>query len=154
MSTPKKKQPKVTGKRERPRARIVIQKAKEQWYRLTAFFDGKSQQVLRVNEEDVLLAGWVPPDNDVCICLVPPSVSNEQGVALQKILEANFRHSVLVLTNTTQLVRLKPISDVTANQILGKAKNVPPSVLQFASEPLNAPVDAAPPENEGGQTDE
>lgn len=147
MSTPKKKKPKVTGKRERPRARIVIQKAKEQWYRLTAFFDGKAQQVLRVNNEDVLLAGWVPPDNDVCVCLVPPSVSNEQGVALQKILEANFRHAVLVLTNTTQLVRLKPISDVRANQIMGLAKNVPASVLQFEGAPLNAPV-------EGGPTDE
>jgi len=146
MSTPKKKQKKVTGQRQKPRARVVIQKAKEQWYRLTAFFDGKAQQVLRVNDEDVLLSGWVPPDNDVCVVLVPPSVSNEQGIALQKILEANFRHSVLLLTNTTQLVRLKPISDVTANQIMGKAANVKPAVLQFTSSPLDA--DREPPSHE------
>lgn len=141
------------GKRlpKRPRPRLPA-KLREQWYKMVAFFDGKSKQTMTVNEENIVTLGWVPPDMDVSIVLVPPSVSHEQGIAIQKLLEANFRKPVLVLTNTTQLVRLKPISDAEADQIM-KAEGG--DILQFTNAPYQVPQKSpAEPEAEAGDGQE
>jgi hypothetical protein len=87
---------------------------------MVSFFDGETQEVAQMGEEQILLPGWVPPDNDCAVCLVPTSITREQGVALQKLLEANLRTKVMVLTNNVQLVRLKAISDKDAAEIMVK----------------------------------
>ena len=99
------------------------------WYKLECFWSGEAQPVMKVNDENVLLVGWIPPDNDVAVCLVPPSVGQEQGLALEKILEANLRAPVLVLTNNTQLVKLAPISDAEAQRIMKEGAD---AVIQVA----------------------
>jgi len=91
----------------------------EQWYRLTAFFDQTAKKVIKVGEEDVLLCGHLPPDNECAVVTVPPSVTQDQGLALQKIIEGSLRKPVLILTNNTQLMRLKPITDARAKKIMG-----------------------------------
>jgi len=93
----------------------------EQWYRMTAFWDDDAKSVMKVGDADIALCGWVPPDMDVAVVLVPTSVTQEQGLALQKIIEAQVRKPVLVLTNNTQLVRLKPISDSAAKKLMEKS---------------------------------
>jgi len=114
---PKPKQDPKTLQKKRRRSRQEILK-KEQWYKMISFFQDPAQGVMRVQNEDIVLSGWVPPDMDCAICLTPPSITHDQGLALQKILEANFRKPVLLLTNNTQLVRLKPISDGEAEKIM------------------------------------
>jgi len=98
------------------------------WYRMEAMFDGHAREILKVGEEHVTLLGWVPPDNAVAVCLIPPSITHTQGQALQKILEANFRAPVLLLTDTIQLVKLKPISDGKARLLMAAAAG---NVLQY-----------------------
>jgi len=105
------------NRKRKKRAKSDIMKS-EQWFKMTSFFDGKSKSLMKVNEEDVILCGWVPPDMDCAVCLVPPSVTHEQGLALQKMIEANVRKPVLVLTSNTQLVRLKPVSDAYAAKVM------------------------------------
>jgi len=107
---------------DKPKTRRRRPKKKTQknprWYKMVSFFDGDSKSVLKINDADVVLSGWVPPDMDCAVCLLPRSASHEQGLALQKILEAQFRKPVLVLTNNTQLVRLKQITDREADRFM------------------------------------
>jgi hypothetical protein len=88
------------------------------WHKLVSFFDGAAKSILQVNDADVVLQGWVPPDNECAVVLVPTSVTHEQGLALQKIIEAQLRRPVLVMTNNTQLVRLRPITDAEAKRVM------------------------------------
>jgi hypothetical protein len=123
---PKGKRTRADGKRQRPQTHKVkfIKRPKgEFWYEMVAMFDGEAKQVMALDKgERVVMAGVIPPDMDVAICLVPPSVTNHQGLALQKILEAQFRKSVLVLSNNIQLVRLKAISQGRATMIMMEGK--------------------------------
>ena len=95
-------------------------KSGAKWYKMVSFFDGSAKSIMKVGGEDILLQGYLSPDNDVAVCLVPPSITHEQGVALEKILEAYLTGPVLVLTNNTQLVKLRKISNADANAILRK----------------------------------
>jgi hypothetical protein len=98
------------------------------WYRLEALFDRKAQTVMKVEGGDVVLAGFIPPENEVALCLAPPAITHEQGLALQKLLEANFRSPVVVLTNNVQLVRLKPITAAEARRVMQETTG---EVVQF-----------------------
>ena len=95
----------------------------EKWYKLVSFFSNRAQEVMKVQEEEVVLSGWVPPDKDLAVCLVPTSITHEQGLALQKLLEANFSKPVLLLSNNIQLAKLKPISNAEAKRIMGEQKH-------------------------------
>lgn len=88
---------------------------KPRWYRMEAYFDGEAQKVCQIGDEQVYLSGG---DDDLLICLAPPSITAEQGEALRKLLEANFMRSVLVLTNNIQLVKLKPVNGKVAEKIM------------------------------------
>jgi hypothetical protein len=114
------------GKKRKPRRLRAGQRP--QWYKLEAFFDGKAQTVCDVNGEDVVLAGWIPPENEVAVCLAPTSITHDQGMALEKLLEANFRSPVVVLTNNIQLVKLKPVLDSVARKLIGAGEG---DVVQF-----------------------
>ena len=85
---------------------------------MESLFNGVAGAVIEVQNTDVLMRGWVPPNNDVAVCLVPPSVTREQSLDLQQLLEANIQKPVLVLTNTTQLVKLSSVSDKEAEAII------------------------------------
>lgn len=104
--------------RSRRRKRIKNPLHKPKWYKMVAFFDGEAQQVMEVKGANVLLQGWLPPDDDLGVCAVPTSITHEQGLALEKILEANFKRPLLVLTNNIQLAKLKPITELEAKQIM------------------------------------
>ena len=119
----------VQGQKRHKEPKTKVVKPKAQWYEMVAFFDGPAKAVMKINGEDVLLAGWVPPDNDVAIVLVPPSVNQEQGLGLEKILEAQFRKPVMVLTNNVQLVRLKPLTEGKARELMKVQEGG--SLLQF-----------------------
>lgn len=118
--------------RRRKRSRREVLR-KEQWYRMTSFFENSSKRVMSVQDEDVLLCGWIPPDMDCGIVLVPPSVTQDQGLALEKIIEAQLRKPVLVMTNNTQLVRLKPITDALAKQIMEGEADAHDQVIQVST---------------------
>lgn len=112
------------GSKKKSRSKKKSQKSsrpkKPHWYTMESFFKSDSQLVMKVGDEDIVLCGWVPPYNEVAVCLVPSSITQQQGLALQKILEANLRAPVLVLTNNTQLVRLKQISESEAIRIMNE----------------------------------
>jgi hypothetical protein len=119
---------------------------KPQWYRMVEFFDGPARVVTSVNDADVLLQGVLYEVDFPCpkcgatvhldkiklqedgtadlspqlgICLIPQeAVSNEQGEALRRMLEANLRMPVLLISNNVQMVQLKPISKAAADAIL------------------------------------
>lgn len=123
---------------------IVIRKP--QWYRMVDFFDGPAKAVTRVNEADVLLQGVLYEADFPCpkcgakvhldkinlkendnadlspqlgLCLIPQeAVGNQQGEALRRMLEANLRMPVLLISNNVQMVRLKPIMQGEADRIL------------------------------------
>jgi len=97
---------------------------------MQSLFDGPSKAIENVNGEDILLKGSLPPDNDIAVCLVPPSVIHDQGIVLEKVLESKLRQPVLVLTNNVQLVRLKPISDAAAKKVMSEHDHS--QVIQFA----------------------
>lgn len=65
----------------------------------------------------------IPPLNEVPVCLVPTSIMAEQGLALQKLLEAHFRAPVLVFTNNIQLAKLKPISESEAQKMMEQERD-------------------------------
>jgi hypothetical protein len=138
------------GKRQWPqRTNVKIIKRKERWYEMVAMFDGEAKQVLELGGKDrVVMTGTIPPDDDVAICLVPPSVSNEQGLALQKILEANFRKTVLVLSNNIQMVRLKPISMRRATEIIERGNDG--QVVQIARDTVAGEGEAVRAEDRAG----
>lgn len=96
---------------------------KPQWYKMTSFFNGEAREIVKVNGESVVLSGWVPPDDDLGVCLVPASITHEQGMALRKILEANFKAPMLLLTNNVQLAKLKPITPNEADQLMAADKH-------------------------------
>lgn len=57
----------------------------------------------------------------LAVCTVPcEAVSNEQGEALRRLLSANLRLPTLVLTNNVQLVKLKPITEARAKDVMLK----------------------------------
>lgn len=56
---------------------------------------------------------------ELALCLVPPAVSDGQSAALQVLLEANLRTSILLLSNNVHLVRLKEVSEKHAAKIMG-----------------------------------
>lgn len=91
---------------------------KPQWYRMTQFFDGPAKKIADVGDEEIVLSGFVEPDKDLAVVLVPPSVTHEQGKALEMTLKAQFGVSVLVLSNNIQLVKLKPIPEVLAKELM------------------------------------
>jgi len=136
----------VQGRRlpKRPRPKVV-KAERESWYQMTALFDGEAKTTMEINGESVLTLGWVPPDNEVAVVLVPPSVTHEQGKAIQKMIEANFRKPVIVLTNTTQLVRLRKISSSRASKLMGDAGAG--DIMQWTQDPM---VAKAEPSNEKG----
>lgn len=103
-------------KRKRMASEVLKKPA---WFKMVSFFDSDAKSIMKINQEDVVLSGWVPPDNDCAVCLVPSSVTHEQGLALQRIIEGQTRKPVLILTNNVQLVRLKPISDAQAAKCIG-----------------------------------
>lgn len=70
------------------------------------------------------MCGYLPPENEVAVALVPPAITHEQGVALQKLLEANMRAPVMVLTNNVQLVQLRPIPEARAREALAAGGEV------------------------------
>ena len=105
---------------------------KPRWHRMEAFWEKGAQSVMKVGDEDIVLCGWVPPYNDVAVCVVPPSITQQQGLALQKILEANLRAPCLVLTSNTQLVRLKPIPEAEALRIM--KEGTPDAIVQVSKE--------------------
>lgn len=55
---------------------------------------------------------------ELALCLVPPAVSDGQSAALQMMLQANLRTSVLLLSNNVHLVRLNPVSDKVAAKLM------------------------------------
>jgi hypothetical protein len=123
---------------------IAIRKPK--WYRMTQFFDGASQVVTEINDAEVLLQGVLYEAVFPCpkcgakvhmdkiklkedgtadlspqlgLCLIPhEAIGNQQGEALRRMLEANLRMPVLLISNNVQMVRLKPISQQAAHEIL------------------------------------
>ena len=105
---------------------------KECWYQLVSFFETDGKSIMSIDGENVLLSGWLPPDYDCAVVVVPTSVTQEQGIALQRLMEANLRHPVLVLTNNTQLVRLKPISDQLAESIMRSESNANSTIIAIA----------------------
>jgi hypothetical protein len=105
---------------------------KPHWFRMESFWEKNAQSVMKVGDEDIVLCGWVPPYNDVAVCLVPPSITQQQGLALQKILEANLRAPCLVLTSNTQLVRLKQIPEAEALRIM--EEGAPDAIVQVTKE--------------------
>jgi hypothetical protein len=123
----------IGGEKERKakRGRKDILK-KEQWYKMVAMFDSDAKAVMQVGGENILLCGWVPPDMDCAIVLVPTSITQEQGLAIEKIIEANLRKPVLVLSQNTQLVRLKPISDGLAEKIMKGEADGHDKILQIS----------------------
>jgi hypothetical protein len=53
------------------------------------------------------------------MCLIPQeAVGNQQGEALRRMLEANLRMPVLLMSNNVQMIRLKPIMQAEADRIL------------------------------------
>jgi hypothetical protein len=55
------------------------------------------------------------------MCLIPQEAcSNAQGEALRRMLEANLRMPVLLMSNNVQMVRLRPVSKAEADRILGE----------------------------------
>ena len=106
------------GSKPKPPPKAKPHQVKPYWYKMAAFWSEDAQEVMKVNDEGVLLCGNLPPDNDVAVVLVPTSCTQEQGMAIQKMMEANMRGPVVVLSNNTQLVRLEPISDAEAKQIM------------------------------------
>jgi hypothetical protein len=123
---------------------LVIRKP--QWYRMMEFFDGPAKVVTSVNDADVLLQGVLYEAVFPCphcnhkihmdkvnlkedgradlspqlgLCLIPQeAISNQQGEALRRMLEANLRMPVLLISNNVQMVRLKPIMQAEADRIL------------------------------------
>ncbi|MBT8428296.1 MAG: hypothetical protein KJN79_00140 [Gammaproteobacteria bacterium] len=118
---------------------------KPQWYRMTRFFDGDAQMVTEVGDAEVLLQGTIYETTVTCqcgnkihldriklredgradlspqlgMCLIPQeAVSNSQGDALRRMLEANLRQPVVLISNNVQLVQLKPIHQAEADRIL------------------------------------
>lgn len=119
---------------------------KPQWYRMTEFFDGTAKAITNVNNADVLLQGVLYEVDFSCpkcgakihldkiklredgtadlspqlgLCLIPQeAVSNQQGEALRRMIEANLRMPVLLISNNVQMVRLKPIHQAEADRIL------------------------------------
>jgi hypothetical protein len=51
-------------------------------------------------------------------------VTHEQGQALEMTLKAQFGVSVLVLSNNIQLVKLKPIPEATAQEMMKEGADV------------------------------
>jgi len=88
------------------------------WYQMVSYFDHEAKTIMEVPGGEVVLSGWVPPDNECAVVLAPTSITQEQGLALQKLVEANFRRPVLVLTKNVQLVRLQKITATEAQKII------------------------------------
>lgn len=59
------------------------------------------------------------------VCVVPPdSISQNQAMHLQKMIIANLRSPLLLISNNVQLVQLKEISESTAKKIMiSKSQN-------------------------------
>ena len=117
-----------------------------QWYRMEAFFDGKAQAVTEVGDAQIVLQGTIYEGAVACpacdakvhldkitltkdaradlspqlgICLIPQeAVSNTQGEGLRRLLEANLRMPVVLISNNVQLVQLRPIHEAEADRIL------------------------------------
>jgi len=74
VKLPKRRAGKAPVKKPRP--------PKPHWFKMEAFWEGKPSPVMKIGGENIVLCGWVPPYNDVAICLAPPSVTQQQGLAL------------------------------------------------------------------------
>lgn len=122
---------------------------KPQWYQMRRFFDGPAKTITPVNDANVILQGVIYEANFACpkcghavhmdrirltedgkadlspqlgVCLIPQeAISNQQGEALRRMLEANLRMPVVLLSDNIQLVELRPIHQATADRILGEA---------------------------------
>jgi hypothetical protein len=144
----------VSEKKAKPKAKVIklpkkkgaprkpSRPKKPHWYRMESFWEKNAQSVMKVGDEDIVLCGWVPPYNDVAVCVVPPSITQQQGLALQKILEANLRAPCLVLTNNTQLVRLKQIPEAEALRIM--EEGAPDAIVQVSKEGAEGEADPGP----------
>lgn len=108
--------------------RVKPEKAprQEQWYQLTGLWDGQAKEVIKLGEEQVVMLGFLPPRMEVAVCVVPPSVTTEQGEAVTKLLEANFQKPVVVLSNNIQLARLRPVSAKRAREMMATKATVTP----------------------------
>jgi hypothetical protein len=95
----------------------------ERWYKVARLWDQAARKEIRLEDGDVVALGRIPPEAEVMVCLVPTSITAQQGMALQKILEAQYRGPVLVLTNNVQLARLREISDLEAAKIMAETSN-------------------------------
>lgn len=112
---------------------------------MVSFFDDQSQVVTEVNDAKIVLQGVIYEAQVACpscgkkihldratvaggrldlspqlgLCLIPQdAVSNNQGEALRRMLEANLRMPVLLLTDNVSMVRLRPIHEGEAQRIL------------------------------------
>jgi len=90
----------------------------ERWYKVTRLWDQAAKKEIHLEAGDVVALGRIPPEGEVMVCLVPTMITHQQGIALQKILEAQYGGPVLVLTNNVQLARLQEISDLEAAKIM------------------------------------
>jgi len=113
------------------------QTRKEHWYKFTQFFDGDAQTVMKVGQEDILLQGTLPPNNELVVCSGPTSLTSEQGLALQTVLEARLGSPVLLLTHNVQLLKLKQLSDKEANQIIDQKENTRAEIIQVSPKEKN-----------------
>jgi len=124
----------------------TIMLRKPQWYRMQAMFEGAAHLVTEINDAEVLLQGVFYEADFPCpkcgtkvhldrinlrgdghadlspqlgICLIPPeAASNAAGEALRRMLEANLRMPVLLLSNNIHMVKLKPIPEAEAKRIM------------------------------------
>jgi len=124
---------------------------KPQWFKMAALFDFPSKRVAQVGDgEDVLIKGVRYRAEITCggcgksikvnqlntkdggedklelmpelaVCVVSRSILEEQGETLRRMLEANLRMPVLLLTDNVHLVKLKPISNAVAKSIMDQA---------------------------------
>jgi hypothetical protein len=91
---------------------------------------------MEVADGDIALLGHLPGTAECMVCVTPTSMTNEQGLALQKLLEAQFRppKPVLLLTNNTYLCKLKPVTDFEAQRMMGRGPDAKPEIIQIQTQ--------------------
>ena len=126
---------------------------KPQWYKLIALYDEPAQKIMEVEQHDIVLTGMEylsDGEPKLAVCSVPTSLPDNMGEPLRRLLEANLRCPVLVLTNNVQLAQLKRISFAEAKAILDKRRPPEEQKKEEHGKLIELPIERKRSEESGG----
>lgn len=93
------------------------------WYRLAAFYSEPAKEIIKAGDHGILLQGLQYDQQGepiLAVCSVSCAVAPDQGRQLERLLQANLRMPVLILTDNVKLARLQRISEAQARAIMNQ----------------------------------